>query len=227
MMLAMKSLLRKLLWPGAIFIALLATGAVIARLPVPPGALEPPIGNPSVGKRPGNVGRGTPLATSGGGELAIFAAGCFWGVEERLRRVPGVIATAAGYTGGDTPGPTYADVSAGKGGHVEAVLVEFDPAQVTYAQLLELFWRTHDPTSGDRQGPDHGRQYRSAIFALGEDQRAAALASREKEQALLADPITTTIALAGPFWLAEEEHQQYDERHGTRSCPSPASARRR
>jgi peptide-methionine (S)-S-oxide reductase len=146
-------------------------------------------------------------------------------VEERFRRVPGVVATAAGYTGGRTAGPTYDQVSTGETGHVEAVLVEFDPSRVSYARLLEVFWQTHDPTSGDRQGPDRGSQYRSAIFALSDAQLEAALASREAEQGRLADPITTEVARAGPFWMAEDEHQQWDEKHGKRSCPSPERAR--
>jgi peptide-methionine (S)-S-oxide reductase len=185
------------------------------------------IGNPSLGKRPGNVGHGTPLAPSPGHELASFAQGCFWGVEERFRRVPGVVATAVGYTGGKEKGPTYEAVSAHETGHAESVLVEFDPAQVTYAQLLRVFWETHDPTSGDRQGPDRGRQYRSAIFTFGPAQQAAALASRDAEQARLADRITTEIAPAGPFWIAEDYHQQWDEKHGYRSCPAPHRPRAR
>ncbi len=183
------------------------------------------IGNPSLGTKPGHVGHGTALVPSGKNQLAIFAQGCFWGVEERLRKVPGVVATAVGYTGGQTPNPSYEDVSSHTTGHAEAVLVEFDPAQVSYAELLAFFWKTHDPTSGDRQGPDRGSQYRSAIFTFGPEQQAAALASRAEEQKRLADPITTEIAAAGPFWVAEEYHQQWDEKHGARSCPAPHRAR--
>jgi peptide-methionine (S)-S-oxide reductase len=185
------------------------------------------IGNPSVGTRPGNVGHGTPLAASGENQLASFAQGCFWGVEERLRKVDGVVATAVGYTGGDAPNPTYEDVSSHRTRHAEAVLVEFDPRRVSYEQLLEHFWRTHDPTSGDRQGPDRGSQYRSAIFTFGPEQQAMALASRDAEQARLADRITTEIAPAGAFWVAEDHHQQWDERHGYRSCPAPHRPRRK
>ena len=209
----------------ALIVGAVALGGVAAmRIAAPAGAVrggEDVIGNPSLGTRPGNVGRGTPLAVSGGNELAIFAQGCFWGVEERFRRVEGVVATAVGYSGGRTPDPTYENVSARRTGHAEAVLVEFDPQRVSYAQLLEIFWRTHDPTSGDRQGPDRGRQYRSAIFTFGPEQQAAALSSRDGEQARLADRITTEIAPAGPFWIAEAYHQQWDERHGYRSCPAP------
>lgn len=216
-------------WFAAIGATILAAGYVIARLPVaePLGGARPPVGDPAVGTRPGNVGRGTPLAPSGTNQLAIFAQGCFWGVEERFRRVPGVVATAVGYTGGRTASPTYAQVSGHGTGHAEAVLVEFDPAKVRYEDLLALFWATHDPTSGDRQGPDRGSQYRSAVFTLGPEQGRAALASRAEEQKALADPITTEIAPAGPFWLAEDEHQQWDEKHGQHSCPSPERARRR
>ena len=179
------------------------------------------IGNPSLGTKPGNAGHGTPLVTSGKDQVAVFAQGCFWGVEERFRRVPGVVATAVGYTGGRTRDPTYEDVSSHRTGHAEAVLVEFDPGEVSYPQLLEVFWRTHDPTSGDRQGPDRGSQYRSAIFTFGAEQQAAALASRDAEQARLADRITTEIAPTSPFWIAEDYHQQWDEKHGYRSCPAP------
>lgn len=216
-------------WFVAIGVTVVGAGAILARLPVraPPGGPAPPIGNPSLGTRPGNVGRGTPLAASGGNGLAILAQGCFWGVEERFRRVPGVVATAVGYTGGRTADPTYEQVSGGGTGHAEAVLVEFDARRVSYERLLEVFWETHDPTSGDRQGPDRGPQYRSAIFTLDEAQARAARASRDAFQAALADPITTEIAPAGPFWIAEERHQQWDEKHGARSCPAPERPRRR
>ena len=205
---------------GAFVLAGVAAVSVVAPGPPKGGGAEM-IGNPNLGTRPGNVGRGTPLVASGDNELAVFAQGCFWGVEERLRRVPGVVATAVGYTGGRTADPHYDDVSSHRTGHAEAVLVEFDPRQVGYAELLTLFWRTHDPTSGDRQGPDRGSQYRSAIFTFGPQQQAAALASRDAEQGRLADRITTEIAPARPFWIAEPEHQQWDERHGYRSCPAP------
>jgi peptide-methionine (S)-S-oxide reductase len=214
-------------WFLAIALTMVAAGFVISRLPVPEASLEPPIGNPAVGTRPGKVGRGTPLVASGGDELAIFAQGCFWGVEERFRRVPGVVATAVGYTGGRTADPSYEQVSGGATGHVEAVLVEYDPRQVSYARLLEVFWETHDPTTADRQGPDRGSQYRSAVFALTPGQLKEALASRDEEQRRLADRITTDIAPAGPFWIAEDEHQQWDEKQGRRSCPSPLRARRK
>jgi len=179
------------------------------------------IGNPSCGTHPGNVGHGTALTPSGRNQVAIFAQGCFWGVEERFRKVPGVVATAVGYTGGHTQNPSYDDVCSHTTGHAEAVLVEFDPGKVSYDELLRFFWQTHDPTSGDRQGPDRGDQYRSAIFTFGAQQQSEALASRDAEQKHLADPITTQIKEAGPFWVAEDYHQQWDEKHGALSCPVP------
>jgi peptide-methionine (S)-S-oxide reductase len=210
---------------GAAVLAVVAVGALRELAPAQAGSEQ--IGNPAVGKRPGGVGHGTPLAASGKDQLAIFAQGCFWGVEERLRRVPGVVATAVGYTGGQAPDPTYEQVSGHGTGHAESVLVEFDPSQVSYEQLLAFFWQTHDPTSGDRQGPDRGSQYRSAIFTFGPEQQRAALASRDAEQARLAARITTQIAPAGPFWIAEDYHQQWDEKHGARSCPVPHHAARK
>jgi peptide-methionine (S)-S-oxide reductase len=206
--------------------ALAAVGARALFLPVEaPIARQAAIGNPSCGTRPGAVGHGTPLEPKPGNQLAIFAQGCFWGVEERFRKVPGVVATAVGYTGGRTSNPSYEDVCTHRTGHAEAVLVEFDPSKVSYAELLAFFWRTHDPTSGDRQGPDVGSQYRSAVFTFGPEQQAAALASRDEAQKRLQDRITTQIAPAGPFWIAEEYHQQWDERHGYLSCPAPHRAR--
>ncbi|MBS2023846.1 MAG: peptide-methionine (R)-S-oxide reductase MsrB [Deltaproteobacteria bacterium] len=185
------------------------------------------IGNPALGKSPGGVGHGTPLKATGKNELAVFAQGCFWGVEERFRRVPGVVATAVGYTGGHTKDPSYEDVCSDQTGHAESVLVEFDPAQVSYAKLLEFFWSSHDPTSGNRQGPDHGTQYRSAIFTFSDAQEKAALASRDEAQKTLVDKITTEIAPAGPFWVAEDYHQQWDEKHHARSCPLPHKAHKK
>jgi len=183
------------------------------------------IGNPKCGTHPGHVGHGTPLQADPGHALAVFAQGCFWGVEERFRKVPGVVATAVGYTGGHAENPSYEDVCAHTTGHTEAVLVEFDPAVVSYGRLLELFWKTHDPTSGDRQGPDVGSNYRSAIYTFGPEQQAEALASRDAYQKQLADRITTEIGPAGKFWVAEDYHQQWDEKHGYLSCPVPHAPR--
>jgi peptide-methionine (S)-S-oxide reductase len=209
---------------GAAALAAVGARALFLRVEAPI-ARQAAIGNPSCGTRPGAVGHGTPLVPKPGNQLAIFAQGCFWGVEERFRKVPGVVATAVGYTGGRISNPSYEDVCTHRTGHAEAVLVEFDPSKVSYAELLAFFWRTHDPTSGDRQGPDVGSQYRSAVFTFGPEQQAAALASRDEAQKRLQDRITTQIAPAGPFWIAEEYHQQWDERHGYLSCPAPHRAR--
>jgi peptide-methionine (S)-S-oxide reductase len=214
-----------------VFLGVLAVAIVAVRViatPPPQGTeARKTIGNPSCGTKPGNVGHGTALVPSGQNQLAAFAQGCFWGVEERFRKVPGVVATAVGYTGGRTANPSYEDVCTNRTGHAEAVLVEFDPSRVSYAELLAFFWRTHDPTSGDRQGPDRGTQYRSAIFTFGDTQLKAAVASRDEEQVKLTDRITTEIAPAGPFWIAEDYHQQWDEKHGALSCPVPHRARSR
>lgn len=174
-----------------------------------------------VGTDPGGVGAGTPLAPKPGHELAAFAAGCFWGVEDNFRQVPGVLATAVGYTGGKTQRPTYEDVCSHTTGHAETVLVEFDPAQVTYAQLVTVFFANHDPTTMNRQGPDVGDQYRSDIFTFSEAQSAqarAVMAATEKQRD---EHFATRIDPMGSFWKAEEYHQQYDEKTGTHSCPIP------
>ncbi|MBN2110874.1 MAG: peptide-methionine (S)-S-oxide reductase MsrA [Methanosarcinaceae archaeon] len=153
---------------------------------------------------------------SEGNEIATFAAGCFWGVEATFRKVKGVKYTQAGYTGGDFENPTYRDVCSGRTGHAEAVEVIFDPEIVSYDKLLELFWAMHDPTTPNRQGPDIGSQYRSAIFYHNEEQKKAALASKEKLRSSgkhKAD-IVTEIVPAGTFYRAEEYHQQYFEKNG-------------
>lgn len=147
-------------------------------------------------------------------ETATFGAGCFWGVEYVFERVPGVIDTEVGYTGGTTEDPTYRDVCSHTTGHAEAVKVGFDPAVVTYEQLLEVFWAMHDPTQVDRQGPDVGDQYRSAIFTHSDEQRRIAEDSRERAQARFDRPIATEIVPAGPFWPAEAYHQRYYDENG-------------
>ncbi len=149
-------------------------------------------------------------------EIAIFGAGCFWGVEAAFRRVPGVIETAVGYAGGGLENPTYEDVCSGRSGHAEVVRVGFDPAKVSYAQLLAVFWASHDPTSLNRQGPDVGEQYRSAVFFHGPEQEAAAVASKEKLKASgkLRRKIVTEITPAPAFYMAEDYHQQYLEKRG-------------
>ena len=144
-------------------------------------------------------------------EHAIFAAGCFWGVEEEFRKLPGVNATAVGYTGGTVANPTYRNVCSGRTGHAEAVKISFTPEQIGYRQLLEIFWQCHDPTTLNRQGPDVGSQYRSAIFYANESQQQAAEESliRQQTSGRYRQPIVTEITPLTAFWLAEPEHQQY------------------
>jgi peptide-methionine (S)-S-oxide reductase len=175
----------------------------------------------TVGADPGHVGMGTPLSPREGDELAAFAAGCFWGVEDTFRHVPGVVATAVGFTGGHTDAPTYPIVCSHTTGHAETVLVEFDPKKVSYATLLNVFFKNHDPTTMNRQGPDEGDQYRSAIFTFSPAQDAAARAAKDRAQTALGKPVVTQIGAIGKFWKAEEYHQQYDEKTGTHSCPLP------
>jgi len=147
---------------------------------------------------------------------ATFAAGCFWGVEAAFRKVEGVSATSVGYIGGAVSNPTYDHVCTGQTGHAEAVEVEFDPAVVSYDQLLDVFWASHDPTQMNRQGPDIGTQYRSGIFFHDTDQAAASRASKEAEQTpgRHRHDIATEITPAPEYWLAEDYHQQYFERSG-------------
>lgn len=153
-------------------------------------------------------------------ETATFAAGCFWGVEEAFRTLPGVVATTVGYTGGTQREPTYEEVCTGTTGHAEAVRVEFDPAAVSYEQLLDVFWQNHDPTQVNRQGPDRGTQYRTEIFVHDATQEAAARASKEREEASgrHSRPIATRITPAADFWPAEEYHQQYLAKRGMAHC---------
>jgi peptide-methionine (S)-S-oxide reductase len=145
--------------------------------------------------------------------VAQFGLGCFWGAEKKFWETPGVYATAVGYAGGTTPNPTYREVCSGRTGHTEAVLVVYDPKVVSYEALLKVFWESHDPTQGMRQGNDVGTQYRSAIYWYDDEQRAAAEASRGRFQAALDargyGAITTEIAPAGEFYYAEDYHQQY------------------
>ena len=153
-------------------------------------------------------------------EKATFAAGCFWGVESAFRQVSGVIDTQVGYTGGATTDPTYQDVCTDATGHAEAIEITFDPAKVSYEKLLDLFWRMHDPTQVDRQGPDVGTQYRSAIFYHSPQQKASAEASRSAldKSGKYKKPIATQILPAGSFYRAEEYHQRYFEKSGGPVC---------
>ncbi len=151
-------------------------------------------------------------------QKATFAAGCFWGVEAEFRKIDGVTATTVGYTGGNVSHPTYEQVCTGSTGHAEAVLVEYDPARVGYEELLDVFWNAHDPTQLNRQGPDIGAQYRSAIFFHDADQEIAATRSKAEAQSRSARPIVTELVPAGEFFPAEEYHQRYLERRGLASC---------
>jgi peptide-methionine (S)-S-oxide reductase len=148
-----------------------------------------------------------------GAEKALFGLGCFWGAERKFWQIPGVIVTAVGYAGGSTPNPTYEEVCSGMTGHTEAVLVVFDPRQVSYEQLLKTFWESHDPTQGMRQGNDVGTQYRSGIYYYSEEQRREVEASKAAYEAAIdargMGPITTEIAPAPEFYFAEDYHQQY------------------
>ena len=157
-------------------------------------------------------------------QRATFAAGCFWGVESAFRAIPGVAATRVGYTGGHTDDPSYHDVCSDTTGHAEAVEVEFDPEQVSYEQLLDLFWRSHDPTQGDRQGPDVGSQYPSAVYFHSPEQQEQALASKAQVQAQLPRTVTTEVVPAETFFEAEDYHQQYFEKQGRTSCTAQLAA---
>lgn len=147
-------------------------------------------------------------------QKAIFAAGCFWGVEANFRKVEGVISTRVGYTGGHFTEPTYRDVCSHKTGHAEAIEITFDASKVSYDELLDVFWTIHDPTTLDRQGPDIGTQYRSAIFYINSEQKKKAMDSKNKLEASkrFKRPIVTQIVPASEFWEAEEYHQQYVEK---------------
>ncbi|MGD8354517.1 MAG: peptide-methionine (S)-S-oxide reductase MsrA [Methyloceanibacter sp.] len=148
-----------------------------------------------------------------GAQMAVFGLGCFWGAERKFWQLPGVLVTAVGYAGGPTPNPTYEEVCTGRTGHTEAVLVVFDPKQISYDELLKTFWESHDPTQGMRQGNDVGTQYRSAIYAFADEQAKAAETSKAMYEAALKangrGAITTEIAPAPPFYFAEDYHQQY------------------
>src|SRR4051795_13570876 len=162
-----------------------------------------------------------------GYQTAVFGLGCFWGAEKLFWETPGVYSTAVGYAGGYTPNPTYEETCSGRTGHAEVVLVVFDPAKVTYEQLLKEFWEDHDPTQVMRQGNDVGTQYRSIILTANDEQRRLAEASRDMFQERLTakgyGPIMTEIAPAGPFYYAEDYHQQYLDKNPRGYCPIHAT----
>lgn len=147
-------------------------------------------------------------------EVATFAAGCFWGVESSFRRLPGVVDVVVGYIGGTAENPTYEQVCSGRTGHAEGVQITFDPTQISYSQLVDAFWKVHDPTTLNRQGPDFGTQYRSAIFTHSEVQSMEAKVSMEEAQSQFRDPIVTQIEPTGTFWPAEDYHQNYFAKRG-------------
>ncbi|MHB1947538.1 MAG: peptide-methionine (S)-S-oxide reductase MsrA [Gammaproteobacteria bacterium] len=151
---------------------------------------------------------------------ATFAAGCFWGVEELFRKQPGVISTRVGYIGGHTKNPTYQDVCSDETGHAEAVEIEYDPEKISYHDLLTLFWNNHNPTTLNRQGPDVGSQYRSAIFFHSDEQEKLAKESKEKleKEKKFSQPVTTQILAAGEFYPAEDYHQKYLAKRGQSHC---------
>ena len=153
-------------------------------------------------------------------ETALFAAGCFWGVEAAFRELDGVVSTRVGYAGGSRDNPTYRDVCSGRTGHAESVEVSFDPAKISYDKLLDVFWEIHNPTTLNRQGPDVGEQYRSVIFYRNAEQEASARASKEKlsGSGKYSREIVTEITPASTFWEAEEYHQQYFEKTGVSHC---------
>ncbi|MGH2776042.1 MAG: peptide-methionine (S)-S-oxide reductase MsrA [Actinomycetota bacterium] len=151
-------------------------------------------------------------------ETATFGAGCFWGIEAAYRQIQGVKSTRVGYAGGHTTQPTYREVCAGNTNHAEVVEVTFDPARVSYEELLDVFWANHDPTQVNRQGPDVGTQYRTVVFFHSAEQEKSALASRDAIQERTSRPIATQIVAAEPFWEAEDYHQQYLEKRGLSTC---------
>jgi peptide-methionine (S)-S-oxide reductase len=155
-----------------------------------------------------------------GSSVAEFALGCFWGEEKTFWQIPGVITTAVGYEGGFTPNPTYEEVCSGRTGHAETVRVVFDPAKVSYRELLKVFWESHNPTQGMRQGNDRGSQYRSAIFYHSPEQKAEAeqTIARLNAEKKFSKPIATQVVPAETFWRAEEYHQKYLEKRGALSC---------
>jgi len=197
------------MWFFVVFVTL--AGAALLALAgriVPMTHAQDPQTAPAPGSAPANF------------HTAAFAAGCFWGVEETFRQVPGVIDTAVGYEGGTTLNPTYKTVCTDTTGHAETVQVQYDPAKVSYERLLDIFWLNHDPTTANRQGPDVGTQYRSVIFTFDDQQKDLAEKSKAQWQKKFRRPITTQIVPASTFWRAEEYHQRYSEKNGV-VCHQP------
>ena len=197
-----------------------ATGEGREKAPATAATLPPVAMRGAVAGDPGNVGRGTALAPKQGHQLAAFAAGCFWGVEDAFRKLPGVSATAVGYTGGKTTAPTYETVCDHGTEHAEAVLVEFDPAKISFEKLLVVFFAIHDPTTMNRQGPDVGDQYRSAVFTFGEEQAKSVRTAVVTDEAKNKRRVVTQVKPIGAFWKAEDYHQQYAEKTGSHGCPT-------
>jgi peptide-methionine (S)-S-oxide reductase len=189
-----------------LLILVMTAVAIGAMFTLAPRGNPPEWGNPSLGQKVDSMKTKT----------ATFAAGCFWGIESSFRKVNGVVKTEVGYTGGHTQNPTYHDVCDDTTGHAEAVRVTYDPTKVSYAELLDAFWSSHDPTTVDRQGPDIGSQYRSAIFFHDAEQEQTARASLKEvgDSRVFRRPIVTEVVAAGQFYPAEEYHQQYFEKAG-------------
>ncbi|TAM57648.1 MAG: peptide-methionine (S)-S-oxide reductase MsrA [Rhodanobacter sp.] len=201
---------------------MLGIGAWKQRLP-PPGEALPGREQPIVpGQRHHVHGRPLQAGSYPQGAMVLFGMGCFWGAERKFWSLPGVLTTAVGYAGGYTPNPSYREVCSGQTGHAEVVQVIYDPKQISLENLLKVFWENHDPTQGMRQGNDTGTQYRSAIYTSDVAQLGIAEASARRYQAELdragLKPVTTEIAIAGPFYYAEDEHQQYLSKHPDGYC---------
>ena len=207
----------------SILIAFLVAGAAVWLALNGMHPAQADLDSTKVGAHPGGIAAGlpTPLKPKGHDQLAAFSGGGFWGTENTFRHVKGVVATAVGYTGGSIENPTYEMVCTHTTGHAETVLIEFDPLVITYKELLHDFWLAHQPTEVDRQGPDVGNNYRSAIWTFTADQMKQAVASRDAQERLEKAKFATQLAPIGTFWLAEDYHQQYDEKTGTNTCPPP------
>ncbi len=186
----------------------------------------PVVSKVKVGVDPGNVSKTDDVdaaAKSRGHQLATYGGGCFWGMEQTFRKIKGVVATAVGYTGGTLANPTYTDVCTHTTGHVESVLVEFDPKVISFEKLTKAYFAYIDPTLFNGQGPDMGTNYRTVVFYHSAEQAKQAEAIKKAEQKTTKEPVVVAIEPAKKFWLAEDYHQQYDEKRGVETCPSPRS----